>query len=367
MPFIIGGQTINLKSLGQPLDQAFISLYEAFFGHKAVNISDFETAALQFFDANPHPTNSHDDYFTNFTIIWNSFLSVGNFDQAEHTWDLALAPVLKWENSNTGKRIHKGTPFYFWGMTAILRGDLDRGYVLIHRAVSEDVLSNPTGYTNSPAYALVTLNSQKVDQAFRGWVLQKTNLLEAFLDTFRKTCQRSLTLDAFQGRFLIKPQNRDAVFLLAYAVARLLKLRQVPQYALESEFVCQLYLNLLFDITLVIDASVKQHNTQQWRFNEHAAFLSIKANLGISQAQLGSINGDFTNDFDKTMRDLVNGNYRLPGNTQLNGLARDLAIVYGIRNRGAHNLSTVRCVGDQSSELLQSSFNILFLIVETLN
>ena len=31
-----------------------------------------------------------------------------------------------------------GTPFYFWGMTAILRGEIDRDYLFMHRSVKEN-------------------------------------------------------------------------------------------------------------------------------------------------------------------------------------------------------------------------------------
>jgi hypothetical protein len=111
--FIIGGRTIDIFSLTQPLDQAFISLHAAYFGSQAMDWADFEAAALLFFDANPKPSNLHNAYFDNFTIIWNAFLASGNFDEAERVWSKALAPALKWEQAHPPERIHKGTAYYF--------------------------------------------------------------------------------------------------------------------------------------------------------------------------------------------------------------------------------------------------------------
>jgi hypothetical protein len=91
--FIIGGRTIDIFSLTQPLDQAFISLHAAYFGSQAMDWADA--------------------YFDNFTIIWNAFLASGNFDEAERVWSKALAPALKWEQAHPPERIHKGTAYYF--------------------------------------------------------------------------------------------------------------------------------------------------------------------------------------------------------------------------------------------------------------
>ena len=109
MKFIIGGRTIEINSLLPGLDQSFISLHSAYFAQGTINWADFESNAMAFFDAVPGPSlASNDAYFNNFTVIWKAFLTAANFDEAEHIWSLALDPVIKWEVSNPGKRIHKG-------------------------------------------------------------------------------------------------------------------------------------------------------------------------------------------------------------------------------------------------------------------
>jgi len=364
MRFFLLGQLFEIKNLTEELDIAFVDLHTAFLSNGVCQWDKFRATTHQFFDNATHA--QQDNFFNNFTILWNQLLRTGQLNRAEELWKMAVSIALEWEEQHQGNHIHKGTPFYFWGMTAILRGDIDLGYALMHRAVEEDVRATGNAFPGTPAFALVTLNSQKVDQAFRAWVLQKASFIENFLNNFRNMYQRNLTLNDVQNRFLLNPPNRDSVFLLSYAVARFLRLEQIPQYALESEFASQLYLNLLFDITLVIDTAVKQHNPMHWRFIEQATFLSQQAQLGITQNALGEINGNFQNNFDGTLRALLDNNYTLQGGNQILNLERDLAVVYGIRNFAAHNLTTVRAVGERFKEIRQSTFNILFLIIETL-
>jgi len=197
--FIIGGRTINIASLDQPLDQAFISLHAAYFGNQALDWADFDAAARKFFDANPKPSILHNAYFDNFTIIWSNFLASGNFDEAEHIWDMALAPVLRWERDNPQERIHKGTAYYFWSMTALQRGDLDKGYALAHQAVEEDVLTTGQPVPDTPALALATLNFAKADQAFRDWVVRQARFLNDLQNYYSSVYSRQLTLEDFRS------------------------------------------------------------------------------------------------------------------------------------------------------------------------
>src|ERR1041385_7474982 len=107
-----------MNQLGDPLDSAFIALYTAYYDRQTLDWDAFVAAAHQFFDTNPESSAAHDAYFNNFTIIWKQCLNAGQFDDAEETWAQALGPALQWEEARPGQRLHKGTPYYFWGMTA---------------------------------------------------------------------------------------------------------------------------------------------------------------------------------------------------------------------------------------------------------
>jgi hypothetical protein len=129
--FILNGNIFPLPSLSPEMDQSIMQLHEAFLGTSSYNWSDLEKTALNFFSTPQTGLNDHEKYFTCFTVLWKRWLQQGQFDWAERIWEMALLPVHKWEEGNPGRFIHKGTAYYFWGMTAILRGNIDKGYALI--------------------------------------------------------------------------------------------------------------------------------------------------------------------------------------------------------------------------------------------
>src|SRR5882724_4449530 len=117
------------------MDGAFDRLYATFFekGTRSID-EEFRKSAFQYFDSYLHDVNApaaHDHYFICFTPMWNAFMSSGRLDSAERVWELAFEPVEQWERAHPGEFIDKGTLCYFWGATALLRGNLDRGYLLI--------------------------------------------------------------------------------------------------------------------------------------------------------------------------------------------------------------------------------------------
>ena len=349
------------------MDESIMKLHETFLGSNAYDWSNMEKSAIDFFNTPQINCNDHDNYFSSFTLLWKRWLLQGQFDQAEKIWQMALRPAQKWEANNPNRFIHKGTAYYFWGMTAILRGDIDKGYALMHQAVEEDKRTSGQPFPKSPATDLVTLNTTEENQAFRDWVLEQGKFLNKFLESYRGTYQKQLKLEELQIRYLANPPSIDAGFLFAYVLGRLVKLSSVPKFALRNDFVSQLQLNLLFDLTLVIDAAIKAHNKTEETFVKHAAFLSNQANLGINKQQLGAeINVSLKKSYDIVLNGIVNDDYILNNGVQVVGLRKDLAVTYGIRNRGAHNISYCYTVRHRFDELLQSLFNTFFLVVDTL-
>lgn len=364
--FILKGNIFSLPSLSPAMDQSIMQLHEAFLGSSSCDWSNLETAALQFFSTPQTNHYDHDKYFNCFTRLWRNWLQQGQFDQAERIWKMALLPVHRWEKNNPGRFIHKGTAYYFWGMTAILKGNIDEGYALMHQAVEEDKRTTGLPFPQSPATALVALNTTEENQAFREWVIAQGDFLNKFLPLYRNRYQKNLKLEELQKRYLANPPSIDAGFLFAYVLGRLVKLNSIPKFAQQNDFISQLQLNLLFDLTLVIDAAIKVHNQTGQGFLSHATYISAQANLGITRQQLGEINAPAKNLYDIVLNVLLDNNFELQNGAGVHGLARDLSVTYCIRNRGAHNISNSYTVRTRFCELLQSVFNTFFLVVDTL-
>lgn len=368
MKFIIAGQTIEINGLVPDLDKSFLRLHEAYFGQGSVNWDEFEDAAQAFFDKHQDPTHSsHDDYFNNFTVVWRRFMAARNYDEAERIWEMALSPALLWEGKNKGKRIHKGTPYYFWGLTALQRGDLDKAYALMHLAANEDVLTSGQRYPDTPAYTFASLNYEKALQAFGGeWLVNQMRFLDSRQNVYSAAYDRPFKLDDFKTKFLHTPPAVDIGFLFTYTVARLMQLLDVPEPALLTSFASQLQANLLFDLTLVIDGAIKAKNTGKWKFIHHAECLLGVVGQPLTGAELGEINQAFGVDFDKTLSDILDGQFKLSNKTGLSTAQRDVALSYGMRNRGAHDVSAAPTVWNRFGEIEQALFNVLYMAIDFL-
>jgi len=371
---IIGGREIIIEALGQPIDKAFDQLHAAYFGNTPLPWEDFEAAALQFFDNNPRDWTAHDNYFTAFTIIWSSIRDTGRYDHAEHIWKRALEPALRWEGAR-GQRIHKGSPYYFWAMTALMRGDIDQGYLLAHQAVDEDVLTSGPRATDLPGYALVSLNDEKVEQAFRQWVIAQADFVKALVTDYRTSHVRQLTFDEVKLRFFRRPPSTEVLFLLTYTLARLMDLKKLPDHTVRNPFAGQLELNILFDIALVIEESVKKvavgdpaiaaRNPAGWTFIYVAEYLLDRAGIVMTNNQLGNINRQFGN-FDPTLQAALNGSLEEPAGTRLTRLECDVALAYGVRNRGGHNTGSTPTIWNRFEEVRNALFRVLFATIDYL-
>lgn len=367
MEFIIGGQTIQIESLDASIDDQFVLLHAAYFGREALKWTSFQEAAKAFFDKNPDPKSGlHDKYFNNFTVIWRSYLHAHNYDSAEEIWRKALSTALSWESQNPGKRTHKGTPYYFWGMTALERGDLDKGYTLMHQAVSEDTLTHGKQYPASPAFAFASLNYAEPAQAFREWLYRQMLYIDARQNLYSAAYGRPFILENFKDRFLVKPPTVDIGFLFAYSVARLMQLSKIPAHALANGFAAQLESNLLFDLTLVIDGTLRAKNPAKWKFVHHAQFLLQTIGEPLTEQELGEVNQAFGAGFDPTLKAMLDGTFALASAKTLSRAQRDVSLAYGMRNRGAHDVTSTPTVWIRFADIEQALFNVLYMAVDRL-
>ncbi len=251
-------------------------------------------------------------------------------------------------------------------MTALLRGDLDHGYLLMHQGVEEDIRTSGQQTPDTPGYAFVTLNFNKIQQAFRQWVVEQAAFFNDLITNHATTYHRALTIEDVKRRFIDIPSSLETVFLLTYTIDRLRKIARLPDHATSSPFAGQLQLNLLFDVTLVIDTAIKMKNAHQWQFIHHAEHLLLRGGHQLTNQQLGAINSQFENNFDGTLQTALDGTLVVAPNTTLDRLQCDVALAYGLRNRGAHNLETALTIRNRFRDVQQALFHVLFATIDYL-
>ena len=364
MRYFLSGRTYEISSLSPPLDMLFAQLHAACLGPTPFHWEEFKQTAVQFLANTPPRSGLHDAYFGNFTLVWNQLLASGKFDEAETLWEMALSPALEVEKQHPGHEIHKGTPYYFWGMTAILRGDIDKGYALMHQAVEEDVATTHTPIPDTPAYALATLNWVNQNQVFRQWVVSQAQFLNEKQNRYSAFYSRPFTLEDFRKRFLSSPPSTENVFLFVYTVARLMRLGNAPEHTVRSRFAGQLFMSLFCDMLVTIEAALKSKNPAGRSFIHQAEHLSQKVGDPISADRLRELNGLFNADFDTTLTALLNGTFAFPDQTTLSKLQSEIAVAYGLRNKAAHDISPTPAMWERFSEIMQSLFNVLFAMVD---
>jgi hypothetical protein len=362
---IIAGEQVVLTVLGPPVEPLFEQFYHAYFTGQALPWAELDTAARDYFDQHPADPAAHNDYFNNFISLWQRMMAGQLYVDGERVWEQALQPALAWEQTHPGQRLHKGTPYYFWAMTAIMRRDMDRGYLISHKALQEDVDTSGQQNPATPGYALVSLDDTNLDQAFRAWVVHQAQYVEQLLNNYNNTHARNLTLADLRQKFLTNPPSIDTLFLFTYTLARIMNVTDAPAHTRSNAFAGQVELNLLFDIALVIDASIHFKNPARWKFIHHAEHLLNAAGAPLTNQELRAVNDAFQQDFDTTLREALDGALTIPGKA-LNRLQCDIALAYGIRNYGAHNTGTAPTIYNRFDDVQRALFRTLFTTVEYL-
>lgn len=364
MQYVLAGRTYDIHDLDPALDALFPQMHAAYLGPEAFHWDIFKRVAEPYLAKTSPRSSEHNEYFNNFTIIWNQLLAAGRFDEAEILWEMALDPALKAEKNNQGHEIHKGTAYYFWGMTAILRGDVDKGYALVHQAVEEDVATTQSPIPDTPAYALATLNWVKQDQAFHRWVISQAQFLNDKQNEYSKLYGRVFVLEDFRQRFLSAPPSTENVFLFVYTIARLMRLGSAPDHTVQSRFAGQLFMSLFSDMLVTIEVALKAKNPAGSTFIDQAEYLSQEAGDHISNARLRELNGIFIADFDSTLNLLLDRKFAFPDNTGLSPLQSEIGVAYGLRNRAAHDVSPTPAMWHRFPETMQALLNVMFMTVD---
>lgn len=365
----------DLHSLTVELDAAFRVLYGQSGPGGIRDWVAFQGPVEAFLDLHGSDNAKLNDFFSNFTGIWGLLDSRGQLLNANGVWERALDSVAKWER-RTGKQAHKGAGFYFWGSNAILTGDLQRGFMLIHQAVLED--GGPSGpmLPDTPAVALATLNAWKDDQPapMRIWLKD----LVAFLSPIFARARTPLSVESFRARFLAGCTDLSQPFLLVHTLAAIKRLAEHPSEYRSNDFAGQLALNLFFNLALVIERAVADKNAADPKgtFKRQADFLSRSYGGSLHTAipphpmgetKTWEINESTrTADFEQTLKALLDGTFAFSDKSKPTYEEAAIGVAYCLRNRGGHQTAAAPVVWERFDDLLTHMIRALCLCVEVL-
>lgn len=354
--FKIGEKIFQIKNLAEFMNPQFLN------------------ASFDFFDQKENNYNAHNEFFVKFTHIWQMFLYQSRFKNAEDLWELALNIAYQWEEKNPNKRIHKGTPYYFLGVTCILKEDLEKGFLLMHQALKEDEKTPEVNSHQTPAYCFVTLDYERQDQYFRQKVKEIAKFLDTILGKYRSKRRGILILTDLKSKLLQEANLQEVAFYFVFELFRIKKLLlDINQRLTQNVFSSLLQANTIFDLCLIVENTIKKQNKYSninlngQTIGPLLIFLSSKSSLNLNKGyNLKNLNDDFGNDFSKTMKELLSSLYHFQDGTSPQAIEEDLAITYGFRNFGAHKIEDQPIIYENFKEITDRILNALFFSVEKL-
>ena len=327
----------------------------------------------QFFDQNIDNYDAHNWFFDQFTTIWNFFLNQRRFRSAEQVWERALISAYEWQDKNPNKRVHKGTPYYFWGVTCILNTDLEKGFFLMHQALEEDKKTLRSDTPKTPAYSFVTLDNENQNQFFKPKVEEIAKFVNEKLVVYRSRTGGALTLPDFKSKFLENSALQEVIFYFVFTIFRLKKLiQEIDQRLKESIFSTLLQANTILDFCLIVENTIKKQkkysntNLEQQTIGPLFEFLSSKSSLNIAGPKIKGLNDAFRSDFSNVLQRLLLSQYHFEDGTTLQPIEEDLAITYGFRNFGAHKIEDQPVIYQNFDKISGGILNALFFSVEKL-
>lgn len=369
--FRSAGKEVEINNTSSELNTQFEKLYASYFSGGVLRWQEFKDYAFLFFDNEGSEVEQARAFFQNFTVVCNQFLQQGEYDQVESIWQKSLDIVREWEEEND-ERLHKGTPYYFYGMACILNNEIEKGFLLMHNALEEDKVTRGTDDPDTPANYFVKLDPEQPAQAFRVKVIEVANFLKGYLEHCRNERGSNLNFQDFQDDFLNNKDLENTVFSFVYNLFQLKTSMQICRELPTDNAYSSLHQsNLLFSFCRIIENTIrpKYENAKEVKgstFRPHLNYLSNKLNLQLSLNKLGEINGDQQNNFDQTISNLLSESYTFSDGGLITSTESDIGLAYCFRNFGAHNIKKYPVIYKNYEDISSRLLNVLFLTVEEL-
>lgn len=353
--------SVEINDFGPDLTEQFKIFFEEFLNTGKTNFSfsfiEESKKAFDAFGANEICELS-DSYFENFTIVAENLLNPtrGRYGDALILWEGVIDLAKEWENKSGGT-LHKGTPYYFSSVAAILSYNFDEAFILMHLAIEEDKRSHKN-YKDDPAYLFLSLNNQKHNQYFRPFVDGMADFINRRLSSnvisYQKSRGGTLIYDDFLVKFLDNNVHSDEMrFYFVYSIIRLWHLRKLHKNKINDNIMAPaIFTQSLGGILIIIEQLIRNKYSQS---SFGRAFSDMSKKIGWdANLDLKNINTARDLDFDSWVNACL----------LENSLFGDFKLTYGLRNFSFHKIESQRILWEKYTEVLQAILNSLFKAIE---
>jgi hypothetical protein len=301
-----------------------------------------------------------DRYFENFTIVTGNLLTSarGQYRNALILWERVIDSVKDYENK-TGKQLHKGTPYYFSSIAAILSNDFDEAFILMHLALEEDK-RNHSNYKDGPAYLFLSLDNKRPDQYFKPFVDGMAEFIEKRLNigsnNYQKLRGGVLDYDNLRIKFLDNDVISDEMkFYFVYSIIRLWRLRKLHKSKISDDIMAPtIFTQSLGGLLIIIEWFIKNKYPNH-RNTFGPSFEALVNSEGwSSDFRSGSVNRALEAGFNVWVDDCL----------AENSLFGDFKLSYGLRNFAFHKIESQKKLWERYTDVLQAILNCLFKSIE---
>lgn len=361
----------NFHDFGDKMTEEFKLLYHGFFTSGRLQLTDnfikTSYSLLEKFD-DKNKTSLSDDYFENFTAITEKLLETGQYKLTFDLWNRILTFIKEWEKTS-GKSLHKGTPYYFAAVSAILGRDFDSGIISMHLALEEDKL-NHADYKNAPGYWFLTLNDARPTQYFKLFVDGMVSFLRdrldgqgseqgKYKDHYQGTRNGQLTYNRFRQKFLDDiNKSEDLKFYFVYSIIRIWHLRINQQLARDEKIISSvIFIQSLGQLLIMIEMLLKMKYPKPASHRRPWSFANIFEKLAHDESweiNIKEIQDKRDNNFSSWMDECLNRN----------SLKEDFTLAYGLRNFTFHKIESQQKLWQEFTRIFQSMCNCLFKSIE---
>ena len=340
-------------------------------GHGFILSDALKKEIFQFFSQQKQGDwQAFDNFFEKFTPFWTRtsddiYYRLAEYKQVKFVFESILKVTEEWETTRKLK-VHKGTPFYFFGMASIKNGDIEKGLLLMHQAAQED---KRYGRTDSPAINFITLNDTSKNQFFKSKLIEIVVFLSDQLQEYCKTNGQTLDINNLRKKLLQNPRYIDESFLFVYSIFKYHKYVNdiEPKYR-QNPLASYIETDLLFDLCKLCDVVLrklyppraKDRDTLPEKYSYLCEDGTVKLNL--RKDDFIQANTDMYSV--STIDLLLENNYKFPNVKKPTGIESDLALAYGLRNFSAHRIEENQIIYQKYEKITKHILNAFFFIVE---
>lgn len=345
--------------------QTFIDDYmsQLLTGQPPINYVLWEKAVWSYFDQYFNSHSDIDDLFNRFADKWSLLYKGQEFSKATLFWQLPIKFAHEWEAQSNGKTVHKGTPYYFNGMSLIKNGNIDLGFLFFHQAVEEDIRDWGTT-RQTPAWLFVVLDAGNTNQAAFQVVKEASDWLGVYLNAYQTNRGGTLTLAKLRN--VLGQKNFDETsFSFTYTVFGMKDLLALPSQFRSSQFASQMELDRLFALARIAEVWLKDRQRNNCPGTTLAPQLKYFIDTQISALIQDEITELNKASFDSALTYLLNGDQGSLWRAYT-PIEADLLILYVLRNEAGHAPTASGVVQSRFPDLVQRALFGLFTIADRL-